>query len=362
MKSVLKFPGLLVIVVVFSLFWHTAWAAAAAAEGEDSGSFTLWDEDGQVVTMTGRELDPGDRYIGGNNHLFQVEEIKGRDVYVKYLETITLPEASALLQAQIGVSEAASAAVGIYHTHNAESYVPNSGTEAKADGRGDVLAVGKTLAEALEREGLQALWSENSHLPHDGQAYLRSRRTAAELLKQRPATLIDVHRDATPPQVYAAEIEGVPVTKVRLVVGRQNQNREANLEYAKRLKAVADELYPGIVEGIFEARGNYNQDLGPKMILLEFGAHTNRLEEAQQAAEFFAKVIPAAAGLSGGEVQSAQKQLGGAAGKSLLWLILAALVLGLGFILIEKGRVGSLVRFFRREAGLGNGDDQEPEQ
>ena len=116
------------------------------------------------------------------------------------------------------------------------------------------MEVGKTLVNALKEQGFEVIWSDNSHLPHDGQAYTRSRRTVMELLQHQPATLIDVHQDATPPEVYETEIEGVPTTKVRIVVGRQNQNREANLEYAKRLKAVADQEYPGISEGIFDAR------------------------------------------------------------------------------------------------------------
>lgn len=331
-------------------------APQAAGKEEAPGHYTLYDRDGSVITMAGRELDPGDHYIAADNRLFEIKEIRGVEVYVEYLETIELPAISEeFLKTQAAKG---GGVIGIYHTHNAESYVPTSGTDAKEDGRGDILAVGKSLAAALEQAGITALWSENSHLPHDGQAYLRSRRTAAELLKKGPETLIDVHRDATPPEVYEAEVEGMPVTKVRLVVGRQNQNRAANLEYAKRIKAVADKLYPGIIEGIFDARGNYNQDLGPKMILLEFGAHTNKLEHAEQAAKLFAKVIPAAAGLGTGE-QTAQKQLGGAAGRALVWLIAVAAVVGIAFVLIDQGRLGSLGAFFRREAGLGEDDERE---
>ncbi len=55
--------------------------------------------------------------------------------------------------------------VGIYHTHNAESYVPTSGTESKEDGQGDVLQVGKALAAALEKQGVEVHWTPSSHLP-----------------------------------------------------------------------------------------------------------------------------------------------------------------------------------------------------
>lgn len=336
-------------------------SGTAQAERAESGYFILRDEEGRTVTMAGRELDPGDHYISADNSLYEVVETNGDVVSVKYVETIELPDISDVLAAQVGGADKSQGVVGIYHTHNAESYVPTSGTETKEDGKGDVLQVGKALSAALEEQGVTVHWSANSHLPHDGQAYLRSRRTATELLGNNPDTLIDVHRDATPPEVYQTEIEGVASTKVRIVVGRQNQNRAANLEYAKRIKAVADKFFPGIIEGIFDARGNYNQDLGPKMILLEFGAHTNSLDEAEQAARFFAKVIPAAAGLSASN-RGADQQIGAAAGKSVLWLIGIAAVVIVGFLLISQGRVGSPVDFIRRELGLGSREEEGGEE
>ena len=336
-------------------------APAVWADGPGTHYYTLQDEQGRTITMTGRELDPGDRYIASDNRLYEVGDTQGSIVQVRYVETIELPDISHLLGAQVGRAKEGGGVVGIYHTHNAESYVPTSGTDSKDDGEGDILQVGKALADALEEQGITVHWSTNSHLPHDGQAYMRSRRTATELLGENPDTLIDVHRDATPPEVYETEVEGVPSTKVRLVVGRQNQNREANLEYAKRIKAVGDKMYPGFIEGIFDARGNYNQDLGPKTILLEFGAHTNSLEEAKQAAKVFAKIIPAAAGLTTAERCEAEKQIGLAASRSLGWILGIAAVVVVAFLLISQGRIGSPVKFFRREMGLGN-QDEEGEQ
>lgn len=348
------------VTILFFLFLTCGMTFVQAGEIEVSEYFTLLDENNDQVTMAGRELDVGDHYISADNKLYEVVNVENNNVHVKYLETVKLPDITEdLLTTQVGKTQESQGVVGIYHTHNAESYVPTSGTDSKEDGNGDVLKVGKILADAMKKFGLEVHWSDNSHLPHDGQAYIRSRRTAIELLKNNPDTLIDVHRDATPPEVYDTEIEGTQATKVRIVVGRQNQNRWANLEYAKRIKAVADKFYPGIIEGIFDARGNYNQDLGPKMILLEFGAHTNRLEQAEAAAEFFAKVIPAAAGLTPTTKQAAQKQMGRGAQKSIFWMILVLVAVVVIFLLISQGKIGSLRGFLRREAGLSNNRDDE---
>lgn len=357
MSKVLRLMFITLVVALIGVMGSSPFAVAE--ERTDRGYYTLVDEENQVITMTGRSLDPGDHYIAGDNRLFEVLETTGDTVSVRYRETIELPKITELLGAKVGTAGENQGVVGIYHTHNAESYVPSSGTESKDDGRGDILDVGRTLASAMEDMGLEVHWSDNSHIPHDGQAYMRSRRTATELLQNNPDTLIDLHRDATPPEVYETEVEGVPVTKVRLVVGRQNQNRAANLEYAKRIKAVADDMYPGLVEGIFDARGNYNQDLGPKMILLEFGAHTTSLEQAKQAAEYFAKVIPAAAGLTTATEGAAESQIGGGARRALMWMIVIVAVVVVAFLLISQGKIGSIGGFFRREAGLGRDKDDE---
>ncbi|HHX02288.1 MAG TPA: stage II sporulation protein P [Firmicutes bacterium] len=361
---------------------QASWLDSGLYERNDGGYFTLQDSQGDVLTYTARILDVGDSYIAADNQRYEVVAIDGDVIKVEPKETIELPDVKKLAAASASAHSSAPSfwqklfgtaafrkdkqdqqwnTIGIYHTHNAESYVPTSGVESKTEG--DIMSVGKALADALENLGYQAIWSDNSHLPHDGEAYIRSRRTAMDLMKHQPGTLIDVHRDATPPQVYETEIEGKPATKVRIVVGRQNENREMNLEYAKRIKAVADEKYPGIIEGIFDARGNYNQDLGPRTILLEFGAHTNPLDLAEQAAKFFAEIIPAAAGLaSEGTAQQEAKQSGPTAWRTIIWILVITGAVIIGYLLINKQGLSSLTSFFRREyAGKNPDQDQEDE-
>jgi len=100
-----------------------------------------------------------------------------------------------------------------------------------------------------------------------------------------------VHRDALSQPEYAAKVSGEWVTQVMMVVGRQNPSVSQNRAFAMRLKAVADEIHPGLVRGILVGRGNYNQDLFPRALLLEIGSHTNMRESAERGAILFGEVV-----------------------------------------------------------------------
>lgn len=365
-----------------------AWAAPASSqesifeppqwelgERNDGGFYTFVTPDGEIVAQSAVIVDVGDQYIDEQNRLFEVVSVDGDRVEVQAKGIAEMPDVSDALsaleaRAQAGrglagiwgrlfgaqAGKASQGVIGIYHTHNAESYVPSSGTESKE--YGDIHRVGQALKEAFEEMGYRVIWKDDSHLPHDGQAYLRSRRTAAEISRERPVTMIDVHRDAIPRRAeYIADVNGTTMSQIRLVVGRQNQNREANLEYAKRIKAIADEKYPGLVKGIFHARGNYNQDLGPRMILIEFGTHVTSLEEALRSVRPTAEVVAAAAGLTPGAGSGRVGRAGlGTAG----WLLLLVLAAGAGWLVLNKeGWRGLAARISRlRPDPEDRGDDR----
>lgn len=352
------------------------WQGDEPADHRGGPPTILVDEDGRRVTATGLAVGVGDQYIAGDNRMYEIVAVDGDIARVKFVEVVRLPsrddyatedgdavghrgagEAGSetepsspllpgLLRAWTARSDEAASRpplVAIYHSHNAESYVETSGKEFAENGPGDIHQVGRTLKEALEKQGLQVEWSGNLHLPHDGGAYRRSRATVRRFLRKRPAAMIDVHRDATPADMYRTEVDGKPMTKVRLVVGRQNHNREANLQYAKEIKAIADERFPGLIEGIFHARGNYNQDVGPRTILLEFGTHETSLEEAEASAQLMAQVIPATLG------GPSQQRVGGSGWRSAGWLLLLAV---LGVLAYMRINAGSWAEFRDRLLGL----------
>ncbi len=336
--------------LLLAIAWLSAVPALAAAapdewgERHDGGYYRLVDLDGKFITETALEIEPGDLYISEQNERYIVDRMDGDTVYARSDGKEKLPAVydgqqgaiASLWQWAAGLAGRGKGTIGIYQTHSDESYKPTSGEDSKTP-RGDIYEVGKALAEELRNQGYEVEFSNAVHLPHDGQAYVRSRRTAAELSRKMPKTIIDVHRDAIPnPNEYRTTVNGEDLSKVRLVVGRQNQNMASNLAYAKRIKAVADKKFPGLVKGIFYARGNYNQDLGPRMILLEFGTNTTTLDEATKAARLMADVIPAAAGLAPGTGGAAGSQIGRSALNTAIWLVVVAGVLGGAWYYLNK--------------------------
>ncbi len=326
-------------------------------EGElsDGKYFTFVDENGSELDQTVHAVFIGDEIIAEDNNRYKVVSVDDENnravCKLVGLENIVWQDE----WDQIPVLDVAqkNSKVAIYMTHNDESYVPTDGTESKK-GNGGILQVGKTMADTLEKNGVNANISYDKHDPHDANAYHRSRKTAVQLLKSNPIALIDVHRDGVPdPEFYNKEIDGKPGTKIRLVVGRQNPHMSTNLEFAKQIKAYFDKKTPGLIKGIFMAKGSYNQDLGPRAILIEVGTHTNSREAAERGVAAFAEGIPKLLGATTAPAvpETTQGPASNAgAGRSIIWLVAFVILGGGAFLLISTGSMkGSL----KKLTGLG---------
>ena len=266
-------------------------AADAEAYGTFEGVYALYDEDGKYLTSIYARLFVGDEYISADNRLYRVVSVddENRTAVARYMGQEDME--GLLDEAVQTAAQDARRLIAIYSTHSDESYIPTDGTESKEKDAG-IYDVGEALKAALEERGVEVELDTTTHLPHDAAAYGRSRTTAMRLAKQRPAALLDIHRDGIPdPDEYVQEIEGEDATKVRLLVGRSNPNADANRKFAKQLKAAADEMYPDLIKDIYIGKGDYNQELMPRAILLEFGTHTIKKERALASTEFMADVL-----------------------------------------------------------------------
>ncbi len=338
--------------------WKTA--EQSGDELEVGSYYTLHDKDsGEELEYMNRHVFEGDELLTGDNRHYRVHKVEGQKVHCELLGHRDTKAVLAEMKQAAADSDKAETvstwpgafqSIAIYCTHTDESYVPTSGTESE-NGDGDILDVAETMVEILEEQGIEVIHSDNIHDPHDKNAYQRSRQTASQLLQDAPAAIIDVHRDGVPdPSYYATELNGEPATQIRLVVGRQNDNSEANIEFAEKMKAYYDEVKPGLIKSIFMAKGNYNQDLAPHSILLEVGTHTNSLEQAQVGAREFADALPQFLGLKNAsddqsdaaakDEAAEQKKENDGFSKILLWIVIIAALGGAGYVWINRSSQG----------------------
>lgn len=302
------------LVAVFLFAWWYGSIPGGAPWGRDNVSLhSLVTEEGEIILQTSLPVRKGDVFITADNRKFTAVAVRDGVAQMRFDGYEPMPQGQAgpdhatLLTAaglELGgydrVTEAMPEAGGarlvvLYHTHSDESYIPGDGL-SNAPGNGGIYKVGDALAASLQADGWTVYHNLANHNPHDAMAYTRSRRTVFQDLKLRPFALFDVHRDAGPSAPYDWSYQGQPASKVLLVVGRQNPMEPVNMFLAQRLKGVADYLYPGLVSGIFIAHGNYNQDLDPGALLLEFGTEQTARTAAEKGAAVFGHVISATLG------------------------------------------------------------------
>ncbi len=323
--------------------------APALAENDGDAVYTLTDRSGRVLTQRAGRMYVGDGYIAGDDAEYRVVAVND-EARTAVAEPVATDAAAFAALAAEKKDAGGKKLVCMYSTHSDESYVPDDGDSSKWKGAG-IYDVGDRLKAALEERGIDAVYSHETFLPHDADAYTRSRRTAEELLKKGPDALLDIHRDAVPAEQYETEVDGEDISKVRLFVGRSNQNAAENRAFARQLKTAADELYPGLVKDIFIGKGNYNQELYPHALLLEFGTHEIEKAKAEAATAYMAEVLDRV--LYGG----AAKAEGGAGAakapvaKGIGWTLGLALLAAAVYALAATGSPGGAWKKLRERAG-----------
>ena len=305
-------------------------------EAEVMDYFTVVDKKDKVIFRTAMEVSKGDYYINQSNQKYKIINVKEKKAIAVYLKKVDLLENDKLLTSSQGLSAAkGEKLICVYNTHSDESYKPTSGKHSEP-GQGDIYDVAATFAAALKKKGIKVIHDKSQHDPHDGGAYERSRRTAVQLIKKRPDALFDIHRDGVAsPQEYVTEINGQRMAKIRLVIGRQNPQFNVNSKFAKQVKAVTDNKYPGLIKGIFYAKGKYNQDLSPRAVIIEAGTHVISQDMAAASVNLLANSINDL--LYGKNSKVARSEENSSSISSIMIILLAVLVIG-GFLYIANKR------------------------
>lgn len=324
--------------------------------------WTIVTEDGTRLTQVCYEPEPGDGYIAGDNQMYEIIRVDGETAVAASKGSVVLPDVSWLdADTVLPVSALGEKLIALYCTHSDESYEPSDGKYSDEE-RGSIYQIANALGDELEDHGAKADVADTLHYPHDAGAYRRSRQTAVQLLKSMPDALLDIHRDGIPdPDEYAVSIGGKPCSKVRLLVGRGNQNVEVNKEFALKIKAVADRVYPGLIKDIYMGKGTYNQDLAPHSILLECGTYTLEKERVLSSMPMMADVIyrtmyggvtgsagtsdvrsssrEQAGGFTQGEEDTPVAESNKGAGSGILWVVGIAVVGAIAYGIVATGSV-----------------------
>ncbi len=312
---------------------------------------TIKDEQGGLVTMLSRRVRPGDEVITAEGKHYRVRKVTGDEAVARLLgmdrDLLAYQELFSQMEMPAAKMAWSTRPVAIYHTHSDESYLPSDGRES-IPFRGGIFQVGDSYSSQLSRDGARVLHDKTPHDPHDDNAYYRSRRTAAQLLKKNPIAIFDVHRDGIDdPEFYRRTISNQSVAQMRFVIGRENPRMSANLDFARRLMAYANKMHWPIAKEIFIGQGNYNQDLLPTAILIEAGTYTNRKDEAMRGIAQLADAVPAVLGITGPSsrpgapefekpvTDPTARQSGG--WTALAWIIIITIVGGGAFLVISSG-------------------------
>jgi len=312
---------------------------------------TVRDEKGGLITKISRRVNSGDEVFTADGCHYRITKVKGNQAWASFdgpdEAILSYEEFYSHLEAPAAAVTWKKQPLGVYHTHSDESYLPSDGASS-IPFRGGIYQVGEAMVKRLKERGVKISYDRTPHDPHDNNAYYRSRRTAAQLMKNNPIALFDVHRDGIPdPNFYGRRIEQKYVAQVRFVIGRENPHYAANLDFAKRLMAYANKVYKPIVKDIYLSSGNFNQDLMPTAILIEAGTYTNVKTDAAQGISMLAEAVPVILGLTGPRTQpGAPENLKPITDptsrtpgtwKALAWIVSLTFLAGGVFLIISAG-------------------------
>lgn len=284
--------------------------------------YTVYDGEtkNNVLFLKGDDVNVGDKYLSKDNNLYEIVKVDDSEkiAYTKFLRKEELPKfnvkakqsavansnkksglklASVYNVKALNSTDAINIAyakankkVGLYHTHNDESYFTPDGVDS-VYGKGGIHDVGKAIKDNLTKLGVEVNYREDLHLPHNSGAYTRSQVTAVALLDSGVDAIFDIHRDSTKRSEYLTTVNGEKMSSVRMVIGVASANYEENKNFAYTIKGYADEVYPGFIKDIYIGKGNYNQQLTPRAMLFEMGCENIEKDLVIKSTSNLAKII-----------------------------------------------------------------------
>ncbi len=188
----------------------------------------------------------------------------------------------------------------LYNSHQTEEYLPSSIAEFSVNPT--VMMADYILQDVFEKNALPTIVEEGSIkeiLNQNQWNYAGSYQASRILMEQARLTypsllyFIDVHRDSLGREKTTVTIDSKSYAKTIFLIGLENPNYQANLDFTTLLNNKLNEKYPGLSKGIYKkggagVNGVYNQDFSPYTVVLEIGGPENTTSEVLNSALAFA--------------------------------------------------------------------------
>lgn len=194
--------------------------------------------------------------------------------YTNYIKTVKVKNVSKEINSPI---------IYIYNTHQTEEYAKNEFLDYTLNPT--VKMNNYILEDLFNKKGYKTIVEEQSIkeiLDNNNWNYAYSYKASRIFLEQSITNyptlkyFIDIHRDSLTKDKTTININNKDYAQILFIVGLENKNYQANLEFTEKINNKINELYPGLSKGILKKEGQgvngiYNQDFSPYTILIEIG-------------------------------------------------------------------------------------------
>lgn len=286
-----KLGFMLILIILLGATLPVGSSFAIADNIHQPQNYVVYDENDNIL-LEREDVAFGDKYIDRYFDEYEIYLINhdNATAKAKYVRSYQKPTVSKNRSGIRDISSDKTKKIALYMTHNDESYLIGDGYDS-VYGPGGIHDIAHTLKNSLRKHGVQVELDETLHIPHNSAAYSRSAVTAEKLMRNKPDAIFDIHRDGSSRQYYVANVNGKETSKIRIVLGQSNANKDQNLQFALYLLSVAEVDYPWLFQDIYWGKGHYNQSLSNKALLFEMGTHTIEKDYVQEAAIALADVL-----------------------------------------------------------------------
>ncbi|MBO0587718.1 stage II sporulation protein P [Sporosarcina sp. E16_8] len=196
----------------------------------------------------------------------------------------------------------------LFATHSHEAFEPitqqHDGKIAVSHPEANIMKLNETIKSQLEFNGISteildvdtAAVMSKKGIPYS-KSYDVIRPYVQKALEDVDYDIIiDIHRDSLKADRTTLTYEGEKYAKIVFVIGGEHSNFKLNKELVERLTAELEKIVPGITRPlVFKAGhgvdGKYNQDLDPRLVLVEMGGIGNNEEELNRTSAVIGKAV-----------------------------------------------------------------------